>query len=66
MGSKTIRQRDNLLVNSTDTNIQDARVCHTTPFFRFTDRLHAAGTALFFEDDFDWIGHEAGRVRGER
>ena len=46
--------KDNLLVNSTDTNIRDARVCHTTPFFRFTDRLHAAGTALFFEDDFDW------------
>lgn len=38
--------KDNLLVNSTDTNIRDARVCHTTPFFRFTDRLHAAGTAL--------------------
>ena len=42
--------KDNLLVNSTDTNIRDTRVCHTTPFFRVTDRLHAAGTALFFED----------------
>jgi len=32
--------KDSLLVNSTDTNIRDARVCHTTPFFRFTDHLH--------------------------
>jgi len=52
--------KDNLLVNSTDTNIRDARVCHTTPFFRFTDHLHAAGTALFFEDDFDWTMEDDG------
>ena len=48
-----------MLVKSTDTDVRDTRVCHTTPIFRFTDRLHAAGNALFFED-FDWSNMDNG------
>jgi len=54
-----LHDKDNVLVKSTDTDVRDTRVCHTTPIFRFTDRLHAAGTALFFED-FDWSNMDNG------